>query len=362
MNRSTPRNLGIVLFVLVAILVGLELADRSDAPAGVGGLLFEQLKDRINDVERITVEAAGKEPVVVERVENGWVLRNRDGYPADVSRVRDVLIALSAARIVERKTSNPERYAAIGVQDPEIEGAEGRRFTATAGAATFSVILGNGAAGSNRYVRPAEQAGSLLIDTNPDVPDAAAGWLDPQLIDIDAATLQAVSIEHADGETLRIEKSDRGETGFSVPDLPEGRELSYPTVANGIAGALNDLELEDVRRSAGLEASSVATFTSFDGLVVRATVYAGDDSRWIALEAGVTDPPLPAADAEAADDTEATDEAEPGPTQADAERDVAAEAEQINAGTRGWEFLIPDYKANQLTRRWDDILAEPSDE
>lgn len=360
MNRSTPRNLGIVLFALVAILVGLELADRSESPAGAGGLLFEDLKERINEVERIAVDAAGEDRVIVERTREGWVVQNRDGYAADVSRVREVLIALSDATIVELKTSNPERYAAIGVQDPEVEGAGGRRLTATAGDATYSVILGNSAAGSNRYVRPADREGSLLIDTNPDVPDGAAGWLDPQLIDVDAATLQAVSIEHADGETLRIEKSSRDEANFSVPDVPEGRELSYPTVANSIAGALNDLELEDVRRSAGLEAASMATFSSFDGLVVRVSVYAdSDDSRWIAVEASATEPPLPAAEAETGDETEAGDAAEPEP---DPAADVAAEAEAINGRARGWEFRIPDYKANQLTRRWEDILAEPADE
>ena len=363
MNRSTPRNLGIVLFALVAILIGVEIADRSGGPAGVGGLLFGDLKDRINDVERITVEASGEEAVVVERSDSGWVVRNRDGYPADVARVRDVLIALSDARIVELKTSNPDRYEAIGVRDPEEAGAAGRRLTATAGDAPFSVIIGDAAAGSSRYVRPSGEERSLLIDTSPDVPEDAAGWLDPALLDIEASTLQAVSIEHADGESLSIEKSSRDEANFTVANIPEGRELSYPTVANSIAGALNDLELEDVRQATDAEASSVTTFTSFDGLVVQARVFTDDeDSRWVAFDANAIDPPIGEEDDPADDGSAEAEDADAESSPAATPVDVAARADEINAKLRGWEYRIADYKANQLTRRWDDILAEVEQE
>ena len=36
-------------------------------------------------------------------------------------------------------------------------------------------------------------------------------------------------------------------------------------------------------------------------------------------------------------------------------------AAEINARLEGWQFRLPTYKANQLTRRWDDIL-KPADD
>ena len=39
------------------------------------------------------------------------------------------------------------------------------------------------------------------------------------------------------GETIVIEKSEREQTDFDVSGIPDGRELTYATVGNGIAGA-----------------------------------------------------------------------------------------------------------------------------
>ena len=126
-----------------------------------------------------------------------------------------------------------------------------------------------------------------------------------------------------------MRKSSADDVDFAVADIPEGRELSYPTVANGIAGALNGLELEDVREALGGEPIARTRVTTFDGLQVEVTAYRdGDEPVWFAL----------AASSESGDN------------------DAAA---AINAVTAGREFRIPDFRSNQLLRRWDDILKEP---
>ena len=54
-----------------------------------------------------------------------WTVAERANYPADVSKLRKLLLALSDAKIVEEKTSNPASYAIIGVEDPTMPGAAG---------------------------------------------------------------------------------------------------------------------------------------------------------------------------------------------------------------------------------------------
>jgi hypothetical protein len=347
MNSSTLRNLGIVLFALIAILVGLELADRP-ATVSTGAPLFAELRDRINDINRLEIDGAGQESVVILSRGGDWSVENRGGYPADIAKVREVLLDLADARILEQKTASPDRYEALGVRDPEIEGSEGVRLTASGDGVSFAVIIGKANQGSNRYVRVADQATSVLIDSNPSLPDSISGWLDQAIVDIPASDVRAATIAHADGEVIRVSKAVREDADFSVPDLPEGRELSYPTVANSIGGALNDLTLEDVRPASGAEAGTTVEFTTFDGLGITAAVYAGGDETWISLAAAVADA---AAGAEAEAPGEGAD--------ADAETasgDPAVEADSINARVEGWEFRVPSFKANQLTRRWDDIL------
>lgn len=358
MNRSTLRNLGIVLFALVAILIGLELNERGTGTTATGQPLFDDLRARINDIRELEVEAPGSEPVVIRSGEEGWVVGNRNDYPANVAKVREVLLALADARVLEQKTSNPERYEALGVRDPDVEGASGTRLTASGGGESFAVIIGNTAQGSNRYVRVAGEATSLLIDTNPVLPDDIGGWLDSELIDVDTATVREVAIEHADGETIRIAKDRQEDADFAVADLPDGRELSYPTAANSIGGALNDLGLEDVRPAGAAGAATTTTVETFDGLRVTVSVFDDDDeATWIAIDAAAAEA-APVPDEETPDDEAAAEDgADDTETEAEAEVTPEQRAAQINARVAGREFRIPQYKATQLTRRWDDILA-----
>jgi hypothetical protein len=46
---------------------------------------------------------------------------------------------------------------------------------------------------------------------------------------------------------------------------------------------------------------------------------------------------------------------------AKASSDEAKErADAINARVEGWEYRVPDYKAELLTKRWDDLLKPVS--
>ena len=62
-----------------------------------------------------------------------------------------------------------------------------------------------------------------------------------------------------------------GLSNFDVADVPKGRELLYPGVANVIGNALRELNLEDVEPAMASPPAkpTVVEFRTFDGLVVR---------------------------------------------------------------------------------------------
>ena len=39
-----------------------------------------------------------------------------------------------------------------------------------------------------------------------------------------------------------------------------------------------------------------------------------------------------------------------------------AEAVEISSRVNGWQYKVADYKANLLTRRWEDILKAETEE
>jgi len=139
--------------------------------------------------------------------------------------------------------------------------------------------------------------------------------------------------------------------------MPSGRELLYTGVTDTMAGALRTLRFEDVR-AASPDAPPVATTTyrSFDGLVVRAHSYSadGEDGVWIAFEASAD--PEAAASLPAPTAPEAATSEAPEASAASTARDPGAEAAQLTDRLGTWQYRLPSYKAEQLTRRMEDLL------
>lgn len=415
MNTRSLKVLAVLVLVLFVAVFALNRPANDDGERNE--LLFPDLKDRLDEVSEVTIADAGG-AVTITRTEEGWVVPDKGGYEANTGALRELLLAIAEARTIEQKTSNSELYERLGVEDPMGEGSNGVLVeSAGLGTDDFALILGDPVQGEYRYVRLADAKESWLIDRNPEIPADAGGWLAADIVDIPSSSVRSVTITHPDGEAIRIRKADPEAANFEVDGIPEDRELSYPSVANGVAAALASLTLEDVRASAtagGVDATAAAAttttrtvFTTFDGLRIAvesstgstgqdpAGKEAGEDGdavpeaeTWITLAASVVpdagvegpqgdedavEPDVQEGDAgstsgnedEALPDVQDAPQAASGESggaapaeteEMEAEADPTERAAAINARVAGWEYRIPTYKASQLTRRWEDLL------
>jgi hypothetical protein len=378
MSARTLIFLGAAAIALALLAV---LGQRSNEPAArlEPQPLVPGLEPALDELQRVSLVKAGNEAVAtLERQPQGWVVAERGGYPADIAKLRQALTALAEARIIERKTANPDFYERLGIADVELEAAGGVAVSLeAAGAEQFpTVIVGDAEGTEYRYVRRAGETQSYLIDRNPDLARSTPQWLDPVILDVRGARIQEVVISHPDGETVRISKQQRSETNFTVADVPEGRELQYPGVANVIGNALRELNLEDVEpaTAAIAEEQTTVEFRAFDGLVVDGTGFERDGESWVAFEASF-DPELAArfatetenenenepADAAAAEvDGDSGSAASQPSTEASSE-EVRAEAERINRRVMGWRYRIASFQHDQMTRRMSDLLNPAAD-
>ena len=79
-----------------------------------------------------------------------------------------------------------------------------------------------------RYARRAGEAQSYLIDRNPDVPRAAAQWVDSVVVDVRGERVREVTITHADGEVVRLSKASPELANFEVADVPKAASSRIP--------------------------------------------------------------------------------------------------------------------------------------
>ena len=324
MNTKQIKTLALVLVVLLAGILTNAISNNGDSSAG--GLLFPDLKAEINNLSQVSISSAGKSVTLTIEADQ-WVLAEYKNYPVDTGKLRQLILALADAKKLEEKTSKVEMYERLGVEDSSaniyyteirLNGPDSAR----------TLIIGNLAQREYRYARIAGEATSWLIDQNPTLPSELSDWLLPEILNIDSSRIQSVTITHGDGETINIHKEDAAVTDYSVSDIPGGRNLSYPSIVDGMAGVVSGLNLEDVAESsnAAQDVSAATTvFKTFDGLEITIESSIRDENSWITVSANQPDA-------------------------------TSGEAAKINARVSGWAYQIQSYKAEQLRRRWDDIL------
>ena len=374
----TPRTVTVLAAALVVLgAVALLAQYDPQPPAPGGGLLLPGLGEDLDRISQVSVVGAGSDPVatLVRGEDGSWSVAEKDGYPADVEKVRQTLISLAEARIVEPKTANPDFYDRLGVEGVEDEAAGGLAVMLTGADTPVNVIVGDTEGTSQVYVREADQAQSFLVDRNPDAGSETTDWLATEILAIPGSRMARVTVTHPDGETVSVSKADSEQSNFDVEEIPPGREVQYASVANVMGNVLSNLNLQDVEpRTETDEPVTVTEFVTFDGLAITAESVEREDEPWVAFRAEYRPPaeePDPqddqaqeAAAASASDDVEADAESlDVAAVEDEADgTDVAAEALALDQRLSPWRYRVAGYQFDQMTRRLDDLLRDLPEE
>lgn len=366
------------LLMVAGYVASDRSASRSAPPEVTGSELFPGLYDRMNEVRSVQVRGTDSD-MSFELRGDAWVSVDRDGYPIQDDNLRALLVGLAELELVEAKTRNAANFDQLGVQpvggSPEAESQSSEvTLLDGEGGTVAALIVGkprSGGRGNTFYARrPAEDQAWLVEGKRPALPTTPDAWLDKQVVRIDRNDVAAARIQHADGEVLTISK-ETPDANFKPHELPEGRELSYDSVAGTVAGALQFVNFEDVIAAPDFEApgdpEAVTSLWTRDGLRVTVELWDLDGKPHARLAAAydlegtpelAVAGPLPAPDE--LEEGEARAEATPRPRE-----EVEAEAADLNARFERWVYVLPTYTRTNLTKRIDSLLKplpEPEEE
>lgn len=361
--------LAVLTLAALALVIGIEPDGKTDGV--VAGPLVPGLQDQLNEVNQLHLAKGGNETVAtLKRLDHGWVVTNRFDYPADVSKIRETLLGLAAAELIEQKTANPEYYERLGLQAIEDKDAKGVQLILEGLDQPVQFIIGNQATAGGTFVRRTGDEQSWLVSGNLQPPQDTAQWLDRSIIDIAPEQLHAIVIRHPYRSTLRVEKQTP-QADFTVAAIPAGRELASVDAAQDLANALIGLQLDDVlpvaqKNPATAEGVVQARYHIFDGRVITARAFQADDRNYVhfgvdfnaALAqrfAGPAQGKAVAGDAgqEKSAEAAAVTTAIVDETELEERRQ---QAEALNAKLAPWVYEIPDYHYELITQRMDDLL------
>jgi len=332
-TRSFLVLLVVTLGLVAAAVYALATGDRAVSPAARNEPVFPDLAAHLGDLAWMRI-AHGKTTIDLNLIAGNWAVVEKGNYPAAAGKVRRLLLGLADLTLIEPKTARPELFGRLDLDDPSNGKSTLIGLQDRTGKSVAELLVGKtrhdrlGGGNDAVYVRRPGAGQAWLARGSLDLPADIAGWLDRRILDIPSTRVTTVRLTGDDGAELELKRDSGGK--FAVADAPPDSKFKADPVLGAPAGALVDLELDDVRPSTELPApgngAASAIFTTSDGLTVALRVFARDNADWVMIKASGA---------------------------AESEK----EAEAINARVGRWTYAVAASRAKLLRTRIADLVA-----
>jgi hypothetical protein len=266
--------------------------------------------------------------------QKGWVLTDKDNYPASFETVKQTLVAIAAMQTVAPKTDSPAWFHYVDLDPPPQGDGVNVTLSGDGGHVIASMIVGKSEPLGDDlglFVRRAGENQSYLVRSPAEIKANPAEWMDKSVVSIAVERVATVEVKPLEGPAYTATRT-APEAPFNVAPLPKGRALAYAGAIDATAAALADFGFDDIRRSTGFDFTDGARVVlhTFDGLSVTVNLVNANGTSWARLFA----------------------EAMPGYPRA------AKEALAINARSVGWAFKLSATKAGAFAPSLESLLAK----
>ncbi|MEA3193000.1 MAG: hypothetical protein QOD26_1333 [Betaproteobacteria bacterium] len=270
-----------ILVVLLVVLGGAALlTQREDSGrrpqnvAALGQPLFKDLKAA--DIARIRI-VEPKSTLTLDRKENGWVIAERDGFPADFARVREFVVKVVGLKIAQTEPVGEKDRARLNLDASatqlEFAGADGKPLARLLlGKKLFRAEPENPekALGDGRFVMSPEDDKTVSMIPDPLVQATAktAEWIDRRSFQIEK--VKTLEVRYPGGESWRLERAAEN-APWKLADQRPGEKIDSSR-ANAATYSLGLLDLADIApkdaspQATGLDKPIRLNATTLDGL------------------------------------------------------------------------------------------------
>jgi hypothetical protein len=320
----------------VAVAVYLAAAPWTPQDQGPREAMMPALTSRASELAAIEISRE-KETVRLASKDGTWVYESGEGYPVDEAKARELVLALTEARLVERKTAMKDRHDLLGLGDYTAPGSNARlmRLLNADGDVLGEILLGRpafdamDASKGGTYVRRPSEDQTWLADRPLQVSLSIRDWVKTRLIDQDVKSIQSIRIEREGEPPIDIRRTADGNQ-HELAVMPAGKKLKYVSAVDDVAEAISLIEFRNVRKigkANDLPLQGRAVLETDNGFRP-AIEFRGDGSKvWIRISASGDG----------------------------AARQVT---EDLNARAAGWEFEVPQTELNAILVRLADLIED----
>lgn len=325
--------------VAVSMQTNLTTLSAGTEPA------FPTLEKNINDAAKIEVKNA-KASFSITRNGQNWGLDQKDGYQVEFEKVKSAIVNISNFKLIEKKTSDPDRYSRLEVEEPNSPEAKSRKIVikTAKGRVLVEAVIGKlnanlfGTGGSGTYLRRGKEKASWLVRGRVELGEEPNNWLARQIVNYGQEKVRNVVITNPNGNSFIISKSAEKQKNFQLKNTPAGRKLKNADELNPLGGVMWRMMFDDVKKAEKQvwpKTPWVAYYSTWSGIRVQIeTVKFGED-YWGRFKANVDEKIV------------------------DAKKKAAAQklVNEINARVQGWTYMLTAGDSEKLTSKVADYLA-----
>ena len=332
-----PRTALILALVAVLVLVGgwyfgVRTTRPSASSLAAGQAAFPSAAAALQQAEHIAIQHQGK-TTALDRHGDVWGVAEDSGYPAQPSKVHDLLAGLAELRLAERRTADPAQFSRLGVEDPDKPSADSTLVSVSDAQdkPIIALIVGHsrsrGQAGLPDQIfvrRPGEQQ-SWLAEGRLQIDSDALMWLDREIVNIDHTKVAAVSASRA-GQQIELLRDGDKLVMKQPADHPELDAAKLGDVARALE-FLTFIRVQPAAKMPGTELGH-GEFTTTDGLKLTVTANQSGNEVWAHFTAA-------------------------------GEGAAKDRAEQLEKKLADWAYELGGWKEKALVPSMDDLKAPP---
>jgi Domain of unknown function (DUF4340) len=353
MTPKAVLGLAVVTLIATSAAVWVTLQQPAAGPVQIGDEpAFPALRERPDAVAKVTITMPTG-GFTLTRKGDRWVAADRHDYPVAADKLRELIVQLADMRLIEAKTSRPDRYARLEVEDVA-EGASSRliRLEDAEGTVLAEAIVGKqrqrltGAESSGTYLRRPGEAQSWLASGGIELDEQVQNWLEEEIIALDGERVRRLEVSPPSGDGYAVVR-DAPAAELRLDGLAEGEKLKQDANLNQLLGALARVQLEDVRPLGEVDwpdEQHTVRVATFDGLELTLQLATLNDQHWLRVDAASAAPDQP--------------QDEQAPVEGQAEKQAGEQAEAIKARTDGWAYQVSDYLFGRLTKPRADWIED----
>lgn len=348
----TNNKLAILAFLAVVTAGWAVLQSRISQPTNASTFSSSPLVEGLDldSVASIMITSeAGSKTVTLDRLDGKFVVKDKNNYPADVSKINGLITKCLDIRTRDKITSNAENHADLKVTP------ETARCTVSFMDKDQKPIVGLAISESdpekgNAHARLLSENDVYMIDSDPWISTGAMDYINTKLLEVPQDKMAQVGV-HTPQDSYSLKLSESG--AIELEAVPADKKQK-DSVCKSVFGALSYLQFEDVMKDAPEGTAFDHTYSGklSDTTVYKLSMAKKDDKVYAKVSADFMD--------KAPVEKEQRVESEEELKKKEAKLLAIDAVNLFNQQHSGWVYQLPSYKAGDLTKSLADLVENPA--